>query len=382
MRTVGVEEELLIVDESTGRPEPLAGKILEQVSAARRSGGSGPSLTAEFKQEQIELLTEPCTDLGELLDRIRRTRSQAEAEARVFGARVAALATSPVPVETHTTDSPRFSAMMDAYALTAREQLTCGLHVHVGIESDEEGVAIMDRIRIWLPVLTALSANSPFWNGADSGYASYRTQAWSRWPTAGPPEILGSAASYRALIRGLLDSGVPLDEGMMYFDVRLSRKHPTIEVRVADVCLEAADTVVLAGLVRALVETAATDWRMNKLPAPTSAALLRMAAWRASQSGTNGTLLHPLTDHPEPAGRVIEALLDHVRPVLAAYGDLPGVQAGLERIRERGTGERRQRDVFDRTGHLAQVAVDAARITTRPQSTRGRFLDRIQDAGA
>jgi glutamate---cysteine ligase / carboxylate-amine ligase len=355
------------VDESTGRPEPLAGKILEQAAAARRSGGSGPSMTAEFKQEQIELLTEPCTDLGDLLDRIRRARSQGDSEARAFGARVAALATSPVPVETHTTDSARFSAMMDGYVLTAREQLTCGLHVHVGIESVEEGVAIMDRIRIWLPVLTALSANSPFWNGADSGFASYRTQAWSRWPTAGPQEIFGSAGGYRALIGDLLDSGVPLDEGMMYFDVRLSRKHPTVEVRVADVCLEAGDSVVVAGLVRALVETAATDWQLKRLPVPTSAAVLRMAAWRAGRSGINGTLLHPLTNRPEPAGRVILALLDHVRTALAADGDLPGVQAGLERIRERGTGERRQRAVFERTGQLARVAVDAARITTWPR---------------
>ncbi len=92
---------------------------------------------------------------------------------------------------------------MDGFGLTAREQLTCGFHVHVCVGSDQERAAVLDRIRIWLPVLAALSANSPFWNGEDTGYGSYRTQAWGRWPTLGPAELFGSDAGYRSLVSGL-----------------------------------------------------------------------------------------------------------------------------------------------------------------------------------
>ncbi|MHA7286234.1 glutamate-cysteine ligase family protein [Arthrobacter sp. MDT3-44] len=95
------------------------------------------------------------------------------------------------------------------FGLTAVEQLTCGCHVHVEIESEEEGVAVPDRIRVWLPPLLAITANSPYWNAADSGFASYRFQAWNRWPTAGPCEVFGSAKAYHAQVREILGSGVP-----------------------------------------------------------------------------------------------------------------------------------------------------------------------------
>ena len=139
---------------------------------------------------------------------------------------------------------------MEKYALTAREQLTCGLHVHVSVGSDEEGVAVLDRIRSWLPSLMALSSNSPFWNGQDSGYASYRTQARNRWSSAGPMEAFGSAWAYHALVADISATGVVINPD---FDARLSARHPTVEIRLSDVCLEPRDAVLIAALVRALV---------------------------------------------------------------------------------------------------------------------------------
>ena len=176
-----------------------------------------------------------------------------------MGARVAALATSPLPVMPELTPSPRYRAMNERFGLTTTEQLTCGCHVHVGVADDEEGVAVLDRIRIWLPVLLAISANSPFWQGRDTGYASFRSQAWTRFPTAGATEIFGSAAAYHERAEALVASEVLLDHAMIYFDARLSHKYPTVEIRVADVCLHAEDSVVVAGLARALVETAARE---------------------------------------------------------------------------------------------------------------------------
>jgi carboxylate-amine ligase len=276
MRRVGVEEEFLIVDGVRGNAVAL-GEVLE------RLGDDG--LSSEMKQEQLESNTLPRTTLAELAADITERRLSADFTARSVGARAVALATSPLPVKSTTTPCERYDRMVQKFGLTALEQLTCGCHVHVEIDSDEEGVAVLDRIRIWLPVLMALTSNSPFWNAVDTGYASYRSQAWNRWPTAGPCEIFGSARGYHAHVQEALSSGVPLDLGQIYFDARLSHRHPTIEVRVGDVCLFADDAVLLAALVRALVEAAAREWRRGVEPVPASGMRLRLLAGRAVRVG-------------------------------------------------------------------------------------------------
>ena len=112
------------------------------------------------------------------------------------------------------------------------------MHVHVAIDSDEQGVAVIDRIAPWLPVLVAIAANSPFHEGEDTGYASWRSESWGAWPSAGGTEQFGSLAGYREACRFLMESGAALDEGMLYFPARLSPDNPTVEVRVADVCTD------------------------------------------------------------------------------------------------------------------------------------------------
>ena len=183
MRTFGVEEEFLIVDPDNGRPLPLAGEVLrlhDRGGRSVRDSSSLPALAAELQQEQVEVITRPHSSLSGLAAEIMAGRAYADSLAREAGARIAALATSPVSVTPNATSNARYDALVEKFALTAREQLTCGFHVHVSVGSDEEGVAVLDRIRSWLPPLIALSSNSPFWNGEDSGYASYRTQAWNR----------------------------------------------------------------------------------------------------------------------------------------------------------------------------------------------------------
>jgi carboxylate-amine ligase len=238
--------------------------------------------------------------------------------------------------------------------------------VHVAVSSDEEAVAALDRIRPWLPPLLALSANSPFWRGEDSGYASYRRQVWSGWPSAGPTEAFGSAAAYRELVDAMVGSGTILDEGMVYFDARPSRQHPTLEVRVADVCREPDDAVLVAALVRGLVETAVRSWRAGEPAPPVRAELLKLASWRAARSGLDESLLAPRTWRPAPAGDVVDLLVAHVRPALDDAGDSDTVAELLAAVRGRGTGAVRQRAVLARGGDLRAVVTDAALTASRP----------------
>jgi carboxylate-amine ligase len=317
----------------------------------------------ELKEQQIELGTKVCTDLAEVAAELRYWRSRADSAARSVGARVVALASAPVAVEPQATRGERYQRMVDVFGLVAAEQLTCGCHVHVSVADDEEGVAVLDRIRTWLPVLTALTANSPFWLGRDSGHASYRSQAWGRWPSAGPTAVHGSVAAYRRLVDDLLATDTILDEGMLYFDARLSASWPTVEVRVADVALRTEDAVLLAGLVRGLVDTAAAQWRAGE-PAPdVRTELLRVAGWRAARSGLTGELVDPRTWRPAPAADVLAALVEHVRPALARHGDEQRVTDGVAELLRRGTGADLQRDVFGATGDLAAVVRAAVAAT-------------------
>jgi carboxylate-amine ligase len=254
--------------------------------------------------------------------------------------------------------------MARAFGLTAHEQLTCGCHVHVEISPADEGVAVLDRIRSWLPVLLALSANSPFWQGRDSEYASFRYQAWGRWPSAGPTEAFGTAEVYRETVRRMVASGTLLDTGMVYFDARLSEHYPTLEIRIADVCLYAGDAVLIAALSRALVETEARRWRAGAGVQHQRIEILRLAGWRASRSGLDDVLLNPLTGRPEPAATVARTLLDHVRDALDEAGEAAAVSDLLTAVLARGNGAAFQRSAC-RDGGMADMIDSAATATTR-----------------
>lgn len=362
MRTFGIEEELLLVDPAHGEAVPMAGDLLN-LYVRPFEAGSGPVLTAEFQQEMIEVVTPPHATLATLEQDIVAGRAIANQAAADVGVRVAALGTSPLPADPHPVQLRRFKAMMEEYGLTAREQLTCGCHIHVSVESQEEAVAVLDRIRIWLPVLIALSANSPFWHGKDSGYASYRSQVWNRWPSAGPLEILGTPDAYHQLVHDMVSTGVALDEGMIYFDARLSRHYPTVEIRVADVCLRPENTVLLAGIARGLVETAAREWREGTPPVAVPSALLRLAGWKSSRWGLRGELLDPHTHRPAPALAVVNSLLNHIRGALEDMDDLHRVEDLVDRVLAGGTGAVRQMEVLHRTGDLKRVVQDAADCT-------------------
>lgn len=357
MRTFGVEEEFLVVDEKTGAPLPLGGQIVE----LHQHHDADPrfALTTEIQLEQVELVTTVCDSLETLEASLRNGRSHADNLALQLGARVVALGTSPIPVQPHITPSGRYKEIAARFGLTAHEQLTCGYHVHVAIASDEEGVGVLDRIRVWLPVLLALSANSPYWNGCDTGYASYRRAMWSRFPLAGATEVFGSAAAYHRHLDDLIATDVLVDEGMAYFDARLCRHHPTVEIRVADVCADTDVAVLIAALARALVETAARQWAADERPPLASSARVQLAMWRASKSGLQGELLDPKDWRPRKAADVVAALFDHIRPVLAELGDEQRANALLDRLLSDGTGAQRQRESYCASGRYSVVVADA-----------------------
>lgn len=351
-----MEEEFLVVDAHLDDSRPTAAEVLQ---LATPLVGNAPdelgSLVAELKQQQLEANTSPHDTMESLQAELVSWRAKASSAAQRGGALLMASGTSPVPVVPLAVHSERYDRMTQQFGMMAREHLTCGCHVHVAVDSDEEAVGVLDRIRTWLPPLLALSANSPLWQGADSDYASYRSQVMDRWPAAGPYDVFGSADGYRTAVDRLIATGVLIDEGMVYFDARSSAHHPTVEIRVADVCLDVGDTVLIAALSRALVETAAQEWA-DGVPAPeVSTQLLRVATWQAARWGTQGDLIDPLTFKPATAREVVATLVDHVRPALREAGDERRVDNRVEQLFALGNGAVRQREVFRDSGLNAVI---------------------------
>jgi carboxylate-amine ligase len=360
VRTVGVEEELLLVDPATGEPQSVAAAALRH---AAQGSDEGAGIEGELMQQQLETGTRPVDDAGELLAELRDWRRRADEHAVRAGARVAALPTSPVPVVPRTTPDARYHEIADEFGITQAEQLVCGMHVHVSTGSEDEAVGVLDRVRPWLPVLTALSAGSPFWQGVDTGYASFRSQLWRRWPCAGSPGPFGSPAAYHALVAEMVDSGGIVDAGMAYFDVRLAADFPTVELRVADVCPRVEVSALVAVLARGLVERAARDWTQG-VPAPdVSAMTVSLMTFRASRSGLGGALVHPLTRRPRPAAEVVAALVDHSREPLVESGDLALVDDVVGSLLRDGTAADRHRRVAGADLDLAAVVRDTVALT-------------------
>ncbi|WP_411374128.1 glutamate--cysteine ligase [Arthrobacter sp. MPF02] len=368
MRSFGVEEEFLLVDAETGKHAAVGEELIAATSlkdaGGRATGPQGSSLTTEVQREQVEAVSAPFTCLTDLAAALKEGRAEADRQAGAFGARIAALGTSPLPALPHLVQKPRYRAMEERFQLPLREHLMCGFHVHVGVNSPEEGVAVLDRIRIWLPILIALSANSPYWQGKDTGYASFRYQIWRRWPTAGPTVTFGSARSYHDLVEMLLSCNVLLDRGQIYFDARLSANHPTVEIRVPDVCTDPAHAVAIAGIVRALVETAARDWADGKPHPAVPAEMLRLASWRASRYGIGDELMHPELNRPRPAAECVQTLLAHTGDALTEAGDRTFVEDIVGQILDCGTGASRQRIIMDGAGSFRKLILDAAKRTT------------------
>jgi carboxylate-amine ligase len=355
--TVGVEEEFHLVDPARRVPAEDAEKVLAAAVEL------GLDVHPELQRSAVEVATGVCTTLPELRAQIVDRRRAAVSAASSAGLAVVGAGSVPARLDLGGQPYPehRYERMIAEYAEVGRQQLVCAMQTQVGVADRELAVAALPLVGAWLPALLALSASSPYFDGADTGYASYRSVLWSRWPSAGPVLPFSSAAEYDATVRGLVASGTLSDPGMVYFDVRPSARYPTLEVRVCDAVPLLDDAVTLAGLSRALVVTAvASVSGAGPSFVPPRPELVRAGRWRAARSGIAGVLVDPRGSAALPAREVVAALLEHVRPALDELGDRATVSAGVDAILRRGTSAERQRAA----GNLPD-AVDALIAETR-----------------
>jgi YbdK family carboxylate-amine ligase len=357
--TLGVEEEFLLLDPGTGVNAAVAEQVLAALPDAVRDQSR-----LELRRSMVEMVTPVCTDLTDLGAHLARHRGIAAAAAGVAGARLVAVGATPVGDPQPAVPSrPRYQEMVQRYGPIALDPALCGCHVHVGVPDRELAVQVCNRLRAWLPVIQALTANSPFYAGADTAHASWRSVQLTRWPGVGPTPVFDSVADYDATVAELVTSGIMIDDAMVYWYARPSVTYPTVEVRVGDVCLTTDDTVLVAALVRALVATMIDDQRAGTPMLPVRDCVLSAAHWHAAHDGLDGTLMDPRGDGLRPAWEVVDDLLTTVSPALVRHGDADVVLTGLARLRRQGTGATRQRLIYQRTGDLSAVLAEAANLT-------------------
>lgn len=359
IRTLGVEEELMLVDPLSGRLSQRAARVLRGLDAHRDTIARGDEqIEPELFQSQIETNSSPAATLAELRQSLRRARRVAIEAAENADCRAVAVATPVLGFdkdEQRATRKARYQHIADEYADTSA--IVCGMHVHVSVAGDE-AVPVLDRLRPWLPVILAISANSPFYNGRDTGHASWRSQVWGRWPTAGPAEPFGDIAGYRAATDALVDTGAAMDRGMLYLDARIAEHYPTVEIRVADVCTDPDVAVLTAALCRGLVSTEAARFEQGGPVPAWRTDLLRASRWRAARYGLSRDLVHPLKRDLASSREVVDALIEYVGDALDETRDREQVVDLVERLFATGTGATRQRSVVEATGSLEAVVHD------------------------
>jgi carboxylate-amine ligase len=356
--TFGVEEEFLLVDPTTGEP------VAVNRAVARHAADHGVKLQLELTSCQIETTTAVVAGSDELREELTRLRRTAAEAAEASGARLLAAALPPTRQrEFPITDTPRYREIADRFGMVAEEGI-CGAHVHVAVPSRELAVRVSNRLRPWLPLFLALTANSAVYRNTDTHYASWRSIVWARWPSAGPPPHFDSVDEYDGMVRMLRRAGAVLDDGMVYWDVRPSARFPTIEVRVADVPPTVAETVLLAALIRATVMTALADERCGEPTPPLAPHSLKAAYWKSSRDGLDGDAIDLLESHaPVPARKLLDRLVERVRPALEAVGDYHTVNAELARLDHQGNGAMRQRRAWRRREDVKDVIAELAAAT-------------------
>ncbi len=341
--TIGVEEEYQIINAETRELCSRAGSILTDARHAL-----GENVQPELYLSQIEIGTPICRTLAEVRAELMRLRGEVIAAAERDGKRIAAAGTHPFShwEDQQLTPKARYVGIEQDYQQLAREQLIFGCHVHVGIRDREAAIHVMNRTRPWLAVMLALAANSPFWLGADTGYSSFRTEIWRRWPMAGTPHVFASRAEYDALVASLVSTESIEDGTKIYWDVRPSARFETLEFRVTDVCLTVDEAVMIAGLARALAHRCYVDSMTDVVYEHARPELLRAAKWRAARYGLDADLIDVQAESAVPAQELVQKFLAYLRPSLEAHDAWEEVSTLVHQTLSRGTGAKRQREAY------------------------------------
>jgi glutamate---cysteine ligase / carboxylate-amine ligase len=374
--TVGVEEEYQLLDAETGALKSRARYVI--------AGDWADALKAEMQEHTVEVETAVCEATTCIRDDLARLRFTAAVAAEAQGLRIAAAGTHPLsPAEGHAFNpAPVYQELRQEYRRLAESQAIFGMHVHVGVPGGTDRARVANVVRLHLAVLLALTASSPFFEGRDTGHASYRSILWRRWPRTGAPPRFRDDAEYAALVRWLVQAERIDGPGRLYWDLRPHHLYPTVEVRIADCTPRLEDAVLVAALTRVIV-AGAVEGVLADTPLPDALVqtLLSDNAWRASRYGPEALL----ADLESPGARTITAgdaalrLAERLGEIAAELGEAEELALLPEMLRRGSAAEMIRQRVRETEGDLGRVALWLADETVVGAGMDRRARLRIQE---
>ncbi|MBI1367909.1 MAG: YbdK family carboxylate-amine ligase [Planctomycetes bacterium] len=349
--TLGVEIELGLVDAETMALSSGNAPLLEIIGDQ-----FGHAIKPELMQCYLEVNTGICQSVAQAEEDLRMKLAAVEAAADELGLRLLWSGTHPFSNwrSQVVTPNPRYEGLVDLMQDTARQLVTFGLHVHVGVDSGDKAVMICDRILSHLPVLLAASANSPFWEGRDTGLCSWRSKIMDGLPTAGLPPLMRNWSEYVWLINHMIDTGFIETIREIWWDVRPHHNFGTVEVRICDVPGSLDDAMALAALIQCLVTALGDQIEHGTYQHDCHPMLVRQNKWRAARFGLDAPLVSSTDYQLRPARQVLRDLVRTLEPT-AGRLDCVRYLKHVHAISERDTHAQRQRKMYEQTGKLGEM---------------------------
>ena len=349
--TLGIEEELMIVDGETLELSNAIEQLLED--------SADGEIKPELMESVLEISTKPCEDVGEAGVALRSLRRQVRDTADKKGLVIGSAGTHPLArwEDQRITAAPRYRDLVDALRFVARQEIIFGLHVHVGLDDPNKAIHVANGMRVHVPILLALSANSPYWRGDDTGLASTRMPIFRAFPRVGIPPYYEDWDDYVERIGFMVDAGVMEDYTWLWYDVRPHPNFGTVEIRAMDAQTHVEHTLGLAALIQAMVKELAEHYDEGKDLSDYPYEMLDENKWLASRHGLEGELVdlpeRKMVPAKELARRLYDRLREHAQD-LGAADELEGVLDLLEH----GNGAYRQRKVYAANRDFTELLQD------------------------
>ncbi len=354
--TIGIEEELMILD----------GESLDLVNGIERL--LGPSELGEVKPELmesvLEIATDPCMTIAEAEEQIRMLRRTVRERAAEHGYAIGSAGTHPFAKwqEQRIVARPRYRDLIDSLRFVARQELIFGQHVHVGVDDAEKAIAVSNGMRVHLPVLLALSANSPFWRGAATGLVSTRMPLFRAFPRVGVPPYYRDWDDYQHRIGSMTSSGVIQDYTYLWYDVRPHPTLGTVEIRAMDAQTRIEHTIGLAAFVRALVHRIVAEFSHGHAPPDHPYEMLDENRWLAARHGLRGDLVDLPSNERIATKELVRRLLNEIRGNAQDLGCERELD-GIVDLLERGNGAHRQLIVYEANQDMRELMADIVEAT-------------------
>lgn len=350
--TLGIEEEFQIIDPETRELK----SHVQQIIQGTKKGRLAEQLKPELHQSVVEIGTQVCENIQEAREDLYKLRSELAKTAMESGMRIAAAGTHPFShwKDQKITEHPRYKTIIEDMQMVARGNLIFGLHVHVGIDDREDGIQIMNAARYFVPHILALSSNSPFWLGRNTGFKSYRVKVFDRFPRTGLPDYFDSLAVYENFLKLLVKTNCIDDAKKIWWDIRLHPYFDTLEFRICDIPMRADESLAIAALFQAIVAKLHLLKKQNLGFRLYRRSLILENKWRACRYGLDGKLIDFGKQEEVGCRDLIYEIMDFVDEVV----DNLGTRNEMNYVKEmlnRGSGADRQLAIWEQSNDAKNV---------------------------